>query len=178
MAKTASPALKKYSPLQAVLLLGGVTALTLYISMLITLFLFHFVLHWIDPLMVGTLLDLIPGSLLVALLNMFLWSLFVALPRRAHRGHAILSGIVCGLLAPSIVSIAATFSQIVRLGYFLNYAGAHSTNLVELMQWPLTNALIIVTFLMGWFTILLCILLNVLLLRRLDRSEQSEISIA
>jgi len=163
--------LKRLTPLQALLTLGGLTAVTLYLVLMAIATFSYFVFHWNSPVTSGFAMDLVPGVLIVAVLNMFLWILFVILPRRRNPWSAGLAGLCCGLIAPSIIAIVAPLFSLLYRGYFLNYAGAHSTNLSEL-QWPLTVGPILYTVFFGWFTVLVCIGLDLLLVRWLDATFQ------
>jgi hypothetical protein len=117
------------------------------------------VLHWGDPFQNGTVVDSLAGSMAVALVNMLLWWLFVVVPKPARMGFATLAGIICGLVAPTVLAVVNLFFGWLVRGYFLNYQGQPSTSWQEI-SWPLTIGPIVFTVLFGWFTLLVCILLD------------------
>jgi hypothetical protein len=157
---------RQLTPLQAFLLLGLLTIVAFYIGPMIIGIFLSFIFHGSNPITIDSVIDEIPGNLIVAMLNMFLWVLFVILPRRSRKWSGGLAGLCCGLIAPSIMSIVDTFFGLVRHGYFLGKMGP-STNLGQL-AWPLTFGPLMSTIFIGWFTVLVCITLDVLLVHWLD----------
>jgi hypothetical protein len=154
-----SPTFPRLSPGWAVLVLGMLTALTLYTGLFLIDFTIQFVLHWGNPFQNGTVVDSIAGALAVALLNMLLWWLFVVIPGSVTLESATLTGIVCGAVGPTVMAFANLLFELLVRGYFLNYQGLPSTDWQEI-SWPLTMWPIAYTVLFCWLTLLACILLD------------------
>ncbi|HEY3992838.1 MAG TPA: hypothetical protein VGM01_08145 [Ktedonobacteraceae bacterium] len=106
------------------------------------------------------------GPVAVALLNMLLWWLIVALPKRSGaEGRALLAGILCGGVAPTAMALSELFFGWWVNGYLLNYWGMHSTNWEEI-SWPLYVGPIAYTLILLWLTMPICIILNRWVARR------------
>nr|BBH87379.1 hypothetical protein KTC_21300 [Thermosporothrix sp. COM3] len=162
------PVKKRFSPGQAVLVLGGMTAFLVYAGLFIIFCLIQFVLHWGDPFRNGTVVDSLAGSVAVAILNMLLWWLFVVLPKSAGKGVATVAGLLCGAIGPTVLALVSLFFGWLIRGYFLNYQGQPSTSWQD-FSWPLTVWPIFYTVIFGWLTLLICILLNRWMVGQMDR---------
>ena len=156
---SSSPVKKRFSPGQAIFVLGGMTACAVYAGLFVVYFIIQFILHWGDPFQNGTVVDTLAGSVAVACLNMLLWWLFVVVPKSARMGLATLAGLLCGAIAPTVLAIVNLFFGWLVRGYFLNYQGQPSTSQVDI-SWPLTAGPIIFTAFYGWLTLLICTLLD------------------
>jgi hypothetical protein len=161
-----SPTSTRFSPGKAVLVLGGLTALTLYAVIFIFCIIMQLFLHWADYSKDGILVDLAAGPVAAALLNMLLWWLIVALPKRpGPEERALLVGILCGGFAPTVMGLSGLFFGWWVNGYFLNYQGMPSTNWDEI-YWQLSIRPIVYTILFIWLTIPICVILNRWVARR------------
>lgn len=158
---------KRFSPGLAVLMLGGMTACAVYAGVFVIDLIIQFVLHWGNPFQNGTVVDSLVGSAAVAILNMLLWWLFVVVPKSARMGLATLAGILCGVVAPTVLAVVTLFFGWLVRGYFLNYQGQPSTSWQEI-SWPLVMGPIVFTVLFGWFTLLACILLDRWMVGQMD----------
>ena len=150
---------KRFSPGQALLVLGGMTAFAVYAGAFVVYLVIQFVLHWGNPFQNGTVVDSLAGSVAVALLNMLLWWLFVVVPRLARMKLATLAGILCGVVAPTVLTVVGLFFGWRVRGYFVNYQNLHSTSWQQI-SFPLVVGSIANTVLLGWLTLLICILLD------------------
>ncbi len=162
---------KRFSSRQAVFVLGGMTVFVVYAGLFVIALIIQFVLHWGDPFQNGWVVDSLAGSAAVALLNMLLWWLFVVMPRSTRLERATLAGILCGVLAPTVLALVNLFFGWLVRGYFLNYQGQPSTSWQDMISWPLIAWPVASTVLFGWFTLLVSILLDRWMVGQIDGKQ-------
>jgi hypothetical protein len=102
---------------------------------------------------------------------MLLWWLFVVMPRSTRLERATLAGILCGVLAPTVLALVNLFFGWLVRGYFLNYQGQPSTSWQDMISWPLIAWPVASTVLFGWFTLLVSILLDRWMVGQIDGKQ-------